>query len=228
MTVAETGSRVNDAYEWILAEITDFRFAAGSPLSENKIASKLGISRTPIREALQRLEKEGLVRRTSNARFAVARPSMREIEEACDMLQALDIFMFAKAAERMQPGDSVALIEFAHAMAFAARSGDLTAWAEADAAYHALVNRLADNSLIAETLRQCRQRVQRFWLRAASRQSRLESCSAEHLALADAVARSDRTAIEIAVIDHISHMRASILDMLSAATSMFGDESSDE
>lgn len=225
MTMTDTGSRVNDAYDWILAEITEFRFAAGAPLSENKIATKLGISRTPIREALQRLEKEGMVRRTSSARFAVARPSMREIEEACDMLQALDIFMFTAAAERMQPSDSVALIELAQSMTDAARKLDMTAWAEADSAYHALVNRLANNTLIAETLRQCRQRVQRFWLRAASRQSRLESCSAEHLALASAVARSDRAAIESAVIDHISHMRASILDMLSAASSMYGDDS---
>jgi len=72
MLVDESGSRVDSAYDWLLGEITGFRIRSGAPLSENRIASRLGISRTPVREALQRLEKEGLVKRSDSARFTVS------------------------------------------------------------------------------------------------------------------------------------------------------------
>ena len=53
----------NDAYEWLIAAITSFRIPTNSQISENKLAVQLGVSRTPVREALKRLESEGLVKR---------------------------------------------------------------------------------------------------------------------------------------------------------------------
>ncbi len=61
-----------DAYEWILHAIATFQFPVNAKLGEIQLAKEIGISRTPVREALQRLEKEGLVRRGLTARFTVA------------------------------------------------------------------------------------------------------------------------------------------------------------
>ena len=61
-----------DAYEWIVKAITTFAIPTNSQLSENKLAAQLGISRTPVREALRRLESEGLVQRGEAGRFTVA------------------------------------------------------------------------------------------------------------------------------------------------------------
>jgi len=52
----------DDAYEWLIAAITSFRIPTNSQISENKLAAELGVSRTPVREALKRLETEGLVK----------------------------------------------------------------------------------------------------------------------------------------------------------------------
>ena len=55
MALDGAGSRVDSAYDWLLDEITSFKIRSGATLSENRIATQLGISRTPVREALQRL-----------------------------------------------------------------------------------------------------------------------------------------------------------------------------
>lgn len=218
------GSRVDDAYDWLLAEITGFRVRAGTPLSENKLAKQLGISRTPVREALQRLEKEGLVKRTDSARFAVSQITTAEVNDACDLLEALDSYIFRKAASKLTPANIDALMANVELMAESARAGDRQRWAEADTAFHRLVNGVAGNQLVADTVKHVRRRIQRFWLRSASVEHRLETCSEEHRVLAEAMVAKDYAAIEPAVVEHITHMRHSMLQMLASAAMLLGDE----
>ncbi|MGZ0712407.1 GntR family transcriptional regulator (plasmid) [Coraliomargarita sp. W4R53] len=223
MTVSDSASRVNVAYEWLLAEITAFRLASGAPLSENRIATHLGISRTPVREALQRLETEGLVKRTDNARFSVSTLTPREVNEACDLLQVLDTYIFVKAAQEHDAEVSEQIIETVDVMMAAAASGDKQAWSDADLRFHRVVNQVAGNQLVSDTVKHTRRRIQRFWTRAASAQDRLVGCSAEHMELAQAIVARDTAAIPPAVEKHIGHMRMSILEKLEAASAFFGE-----
>jgi DNA-binding GntR family transcriptional regulator len=209
VTITDEGnSRVQAAYDFLLAEITGFRVRTGAPLSENRIATRLGISRTPVREALQRLEKEGLVKRTDNARFTVSQLTPQEANDACDMLELLDTYVARKASALLTAEDADSLLAAVDDMRRAADSGDKAAWAEADLAFHRLINGIAGNALVAETVKETRRRVQRFWLHAASLQSRLVVCSA---------------AIEPAVKEHIDHMRERILDLLATAAMFLSD-----
>lgn len=219
-----SASRVDSAYEWLLAEITGFRFRAGAQLSENKVASQLGISRTPVREALQRLEKEGLVKRSDNARFTVSQINSHEVNDACDLLEALDTYIFRKAASQLTDDDVAALQANVEQMTRSAKDGDRTSWAEADTSFHRLVNGVADNQLVANTVKEVRRRIQRFWLRAASMEHRLQTCSEEHRVLTAAMIAKDYDAIGPAVVEHIEHMRRSMLDMLASAALLLGDE----
>jgi DNA-binding GntR family transcriptional regulator len=217
------GSRVDGAYEWLLGEITGFRLRSGSALSENRIADQLGISRTPVREALQRLEKEGLIRRTNNARFTVSQLSVDEVNDACDLLEVLDTYVCRKAANQLTDADVAALTQSIDEMRHAAAADDRASWSAADLAFHRLVNGIAGNQLVAETVKETRRRIQRFWLRTSSLQSRLEACSQEHLVLAEAMINKDYDAIEPAVKEHIGHMRQRILDMLESAAAILGE-----
>lgn len=223
ITTTEAGSRVNDAYEFLLSEITGFRLRSGAPLSENRIANQLGISRTPVREALQRLEKEGLVKRTDNARFTVSQLTRSEVNDACDLLEVLDTYICRKAAEKLTEDDIQRLRLSVEGMTHAAHGDDRDSWSEADLAFHRLVNGIAGNQLVADTVKETRRRIQRFWLRAATLQHRLEACSTEHQVLADAMIAKDYAAIEPAVKEHIGHMRQRMLDMLDAAAMLLGD-----
>ena len=219
----EAGSRVDNAYEFLLAEITGFRLRSGAQLSENRIASQLGISRTPVREALQRLEKEGLVKRSDNARFTVSQLTKTEVNDSCDLLEVLDTYICRKAADKLTDDDIRLLNQNVEQMTRAAAADDRSSWAEADVAFHRLINGIAGNALVAETVKETRRRIQRFWLRAASAQHRLEACSTEHQVLARAMIDKDYAAIEPAVKEHIGHMRQRMLDMLDAAALLLGD-----
>lgn len=223
MTLEETGSRVNTAYEWLLAEITGFRIRSGAPLSENRIATQLGISRTPVREALQRLEKEGLVKRTDNARFSVSQLTIAEVNDACDLLEVLDTYVCRMASSKMTLEQNELLKASVAQMTLAAAADDRVSWGAADVAFHRTVNSIAGNQLVADTVKETRRRVQRFWMRATSFQSRLEACSQEHLVLANAIIAHDYEAIEPAVKEHIGHMRRRMIEMLESAAAVLGD-----
>lgn len=213
---------VQIAYDHLVGEITSFRIRTGGQLSENKIATDLGISRTPVREALQRLEKEGLVRRGDNARFTVAQPTLREAEEACDLLELLDTSLAQRAAARLDDEGRAALLASVEEMERAARTGDRESWSEADLAFHRLLNGIADHDLIAVTVKEVRRRVQRFWLQAPTMEGRLVECSEEHRELARAMVAHDDEAIAQAVNVHIRHMRERVVDLLRATSVLFG------
>ena len=223
MTTADSApARVETAYEFLLEEILSFRVRTGAPLSENRIASQLGISRTPVREALQRLEKEGLVTRSDNARFSVMQLTPKQAHDACDLLEVLDTYIATRAARSMTPADHEPLRAAVAAMRRAAQSGEREAWSDADLAYHRFINALAGNELVAETVRATRRRVQRFWLRAAAGEHRLEDCSEEHRVLAEAMIAKDYDAIAPAVEVHVGHMRERILHLLESAAAVLG------
>ncbi len=225
MAVTTAGTSLADqAYKWLLDEITSSRIRVGEHLSEVRITSVLGISRTPIRSALQRLEYEGLVRRAGTSRFAVAVPTVREVREACDLLALVDTYNFKRAAVRMTAVESERLVDLARAMVAAATTPDLVLWSELDAEFHSLVHLSADNALMTATSLQIRNRIQRFWLRAARHQYRLGTCSTEHVVLAEAVHNKDLALIEDAVLSHVTHMRSSILQMLQGLGELLGDD----
>jgi len=221
----ETASLVDVAYENLLARITSFQVKAGAPLSEVKISKELNISRTPIREALQRLEKEGLVQRTESSRFTVAQISIREVNEACDMLEILDTYIFSKASSLLTPEDSAGLRLSVTRMNDACDANDRTAWTEADRAFHQLLNRVAGNELVADTVRETRRRVQRFWIRSTVGQfDRLSTCTTEHAELVDAIINKDLAAIPPAVKEHIGHLRENVVALLTTVALLTGDD----
>ena len=222
----EVSSLGNDAYAWLVTAITSFELPANAPLSENRLAQQIGVSRTPVREALRRLESEGLVRRGENNRFTVSLLTRKELNEACDLLILLDTYLFTRAAEAMSAQDARTLTELAEAMIAAAARDDAQSWAEADMAFHEVVLAAADNATVAEIARVTRRRIQRFWTRSLATSSRLPSCSQEHREIAQAVAGGQPQEVSRAVAVHIDHMRTSVEAILVVADSILGSGAS--
>lgn len=88
--MAITQSNNFDLYQEILTEITEGRFSAGSKIVEAKLGEKYGLSRTPIREALFRLEQEGFVISIPNKGFTITPLSLDEVQEIYPMIWALE------------------------------------------------------------------------------------------------------------------------------------------
>jgi DNA-binding GntR family transcriptional regulator len=158
----------DDAYEWLIAAITSFRIPTNSQISENKLAAELGVSRTPVREALKRLETEGIVKRGEAGRFTVAMLTSKDVDEAIDLLILCDTYMFQRAAKNIDNAGAQVLKEAAQNMSKCAEQGDRDGWISHDKIFHETVMRAANNEMIAEVSRVTRRRIQRFWARSVS------------------------------------------------------------
>lgn len=99
------GSLRNEAYERIRGKLALGHWAAGSELSEPMLAEMLGISRTPVREALQQLEVEGLVERTPRRSTFVRMPDRRDILDLYELREALEVYAVSLAATKRTPAD---------------------------------------------------------------------------------------------------------------------------
>ena len=214
---SQAPSLVTDAYDYLVEAITSFRLPTNAPISENKLATQLGISRTPIRQALQRLESEGLITKSDSSRFSVALITPKQVEEACDLLQIIDTYLFTKAAQNLDKKEAEELIAITVQMIKSAENNDKDNWSKADTQFHNIIIRAADNQTVSGLAVVTRRKIQRFWTRSAVYENRLGSCSKEHEVLAQAIVNKDLSAIEPAVRAHISHMRSSILRILETA-----------
>jgi DNA-binding GntR family transcriptional regulator len=213
-------SLVEDAYSSLLSAIAEARLGPGTPLSQNKLAAHLGVSRTPVREALLRLERDGLVQRTPDVGFVVAAITPEEVDEACDLLEVLDTFVYLRAAKVLAAEQLGVLLALAAQLVEHAEAGDAEAWKDADRRYHALVMQAADNRFVAEYLQQLRRRVQRFWLAKPHFDGRLRGCSQDHVALAQAMIDQDDTVVAQCIHSHIERLRRNVLDRLESAGSL--------
>ncbi|WP_421724995.1 GntR family transcriptional regulator [Bauldia sp.] len=149
-------TRVDNAYERLKAEILMNRMPPGFQAPEPEIAVRLGMSRTPVREALIRLEADGLVElipRRGARVLPVYADDMRDIYE---ILTALEPEAAAQLAQRNLDRDAIGELEAATAdMEHALAHNDLDAWAEADDRFHRKLLRLHGNRRMtgfAETL----------------------------------------------------------------------------
>ncbi|MBL6945833.1 MAG: GntR family transcriptional regulator [Rhodospirillales bacterium] len=166
-------SLTEDAYERLKAEILENRMAPGFQATEPDVAQKLGMSRTPVREALIRLQEEGLVEvipRRGMRVLPLSPDDMREIYEVLCCVEAEAAVLLA--ARRPSAAEVAPLETTITDMEAALETNDLDAWAEADAKYHHTLAELCGNrrlAAIAKTHQNQAHRARIFTLRLRER-----------------------------------------------------------
>jgi DNA-binding GntR family transcriptional regulator len=210
------GERV---YEALRAEILEWKLPPGAVLGEVELSQRLGVSRTPVREALPRLAREGLVRLTPGRGAVVSDLSMTSIAQLFQMREALETYAARLAARR---GD---------AAVFQALAADLEAArprltgpdvpADEYAAYYELVGRLdvaiekaADNSYLSTSLNELRGHLTRLRRLAAHNSMRMLVSVDEHLAICRAIIERSETRAAQATAVHIHNSLRYVLSVL--------------
>ena len=188
----ETGSLVDGAYQGIRRRILDNVWAPGYQAMEQEVALELGMSRTPVREALIRLSKEGLVEVVPRRGMRVLPVSPTDMEEIYEILTALEV-MAAEILAARKPGaaELKPLITATSAMEKALQKDDLDAWAAADELFHERLILMAGNKMLSDAVMSYWDRAHRarmFTLRL--RPSPVNS-TREHMALVDRLAEGD-------------------------------------
>ncbi|HUP15356.1 MAG TPA: GntR family transcriptional regulator [Acidimicrobiia bacterium] len=205
------------AYMQLRELLTSDNVSPGDHLREVALARWLGISRTPVRAALQRLELDQLVRRSYNSGYSVAGLTTAEVSEICDVLRLVDTAMFSRASENLTEEQGIALRDCVDTMAAAAARKDLDRWSEGDQAFHELLQKASDHALFSDIAAKQRRRLHWFWTSQPGRLERLALCAEEHALIARSVADSDHKGIRRLVNEHIDHMQASLTRQLEVA-----------
>lgn len=201
------------AYRMLLDEIQSGALHAGTVLAEVEQAARLGISRTPLREALRRLTADGLVVQQSPRVTVVAALDADDIRELFEIRRALEETSARLAASR---GDAAVFAALAAEFA----DVDLTAPAGRDA-YYALIARFdaaldaaVANDYIAAALRTVRTHLVRVRRMARDKPARLAASAAEHRTIAEALAARDGDLAAHATHVHLHNALTGILDSL--------------
>ena len=176
------------AYAEIKALIQDGSFAAGSFLSERQLAARLRMSKTPVKNALVRLELEGFVSVSPQQGIVVRESSVQEIVDILDLRLALEPYVVRRIAGKLRAEQAAALRDNLKAQAVAAKAGDMPLLTQLDADFHVLLCSFAGNAEIAQIMGRLREKLHRIILRVMRDvPGRPATAVAEHAAIAAAV-----------------------------------------
>lgn len=163
----------------------------GQPLVEMELAAQLGISRAPIREALQILSREGLVE-TAAYRGTIVRPLTRtDIEELYSLRSALETFALRRIIAQNDPSNPAALRAIFNDMLAAAQAGNLNKVNLIDRVFHDTLIELSKHSLLAATWSTVSLRVRQVMALRNRRNTDITKIAYNHLPIIEAIEAGD-------------------------------------
>ena len=199
------------AYGAVLDMILRGTIAPGELVTERQIAAHLGMSRTPVREAVRRLEGEGTLERQRSGALVVRPYSMEEFLHALAVRRLLEGEAARLAAGRM----SAEIVEAARErIARLRRQGLADTARQDDRDFHAAIAQASGNPVLAGTIADLRKRTAMF--RLGRLPERLDEVCDEHLAILDALAAGDGDVARATMQTHIDNVRAHLLRRLTA------------
>jgi DNA-binding GntR family transcriptional regulator len=209
-----TKSLKQQAYEHISELILEETLAPGDPLVESDLAERLGISRTPVREALHRLEQDGLVEMLPRRGSFVARLSLRDLEELFELREATEGMAARLAALRGDVGELSRLqAEFAEADREPDPERRNARYEEIGEALHDYTLRTSGNRRLQKIADSFRIQIQKERRVAASIPGRKEQSMIEHRDVLAALLRRDPEAAEKLMRKHIVSTHDSVVEL---------------
>ncbi|MFD7557359.1 MULTISPECIES: GntR family transcriptional regulator [unclassified Streptomyces] len=204
-TPATAAERV---YQHVKQGVLDRRYEGGTLLTEGELAEAVGVSRTPVREALLRLETEGLLKLYPKKGALVLPVSAQEINDVLETRLLIEEFTVRRAVPA-PPGLLDRLAGLIEEQRRHAAAGDLPAMTAADRAFHAEIVAATGNQILGRLYDQLRDRQLRMGVAVLhAHPERLERTLAEHTEILDALRAGDADTAAAAVRGHIGRVEA--------------------
>lgn len=203
-------SAADRAYAYVRGEIMARRMAANELISEGQVADAVGVSRTPVREALLRLQAEGLLRLLPKRGALVLPVTAEEMADVIETRRLVESFAARKAVTDGHVGPLVAALHrHIDEMRAAAKRRDTTAYVEADRAFHLEMVAAAGNEILTSLYRSLRDRQLRMGVvnlladDGVVDTNRMRKSADEHERITDAIASRSVRAVDAAIAEHL-------------------------
>ena len=187
-------------------------YARGSILTENKLCEELGVSRTPIREALTRLEQEHIIESHSKGLvvIGITRQDALVIYEIRMRIEGLAAAMCAKNADDAQISELRDIVELQE---FCAEKQDSEKVRVLDNRFHETVYRACGSAVLYDTLAPLHRKIQKFRKASVEVHGRATASAGEHRRIFEAIAARDPAAAEAAMLDHLAKAQSFITEL---------------
>ena len=192
----QSKSQAEQAYERLEEMIVTMQIAPGASISESELCEQVGMGRTPVREALQRLARQRLINILPRRGMVVTEINAETQLYLLELRRELDGFMVRAAARRRSQEQAFRFGEIASDMERAAVEGDEEAFMALDKAFNALLGEACGNPFARDSMDQWNALSRRFWFRHHRQVGDLERMATLHAEVAWAVGAGDEAAAE--------------------------------
>ena len=210
---AKPQSLAAQAYEAIKERIITLHFLPGQYVNEADIASLLQFGRTPVHQALQRLDHEGLVQVLPRKGIIIRPDSLQEILRILDSRITVEPELARQAAQSATKEQAKMLLELAVATPPNKDAPDIATFTTNDRAFHRAIGEVSGNAVMADFARMLHERSTRFWYLHLWQTINVAQSNAEHLKVAKAIAAGNGDTAAERMAEHIEALRARLKNL---------------
>lgn len=207
----KTISLANQVYEQLEYNILCGNYAAGEVISESRLSEELGVSRTPIREALAKLEHERLIKDSPMGTVVVG-VSENDVKDLFEVKRRLEVIATRRAAENISEHGLAALKDNVEQQEFYAQKGDVYKVRDLDTEFHDIIYSECGSTTFETIMSPIHHKMMKFRRISLERPHRIVDSVAEHRAIYDAIAEKDIDKLETIMLIHIDHAYNSIME----------------
>lgn len=186
----------------------------GERLMELQLASKLGVSRTPIREAIRMLEQEGLAVTIPRKGAEVAKMTEKDMEDVLQVREALDELAAAIACEEITKEELEELKHTMHEFEEYTKTGDVKRIAEADVRFHDIIYQATDNPKLVSMLSNLREQMYRYRLEYIKDEKNYPTLIKEHSEIVEGLSNKDKARVTAAMHMHVVNQAHAVKEII--------------
>lgn len=207
-------SHRQQAYEYILNKIISMEYNPGDYITDSRIGRELKLSRTPIREACQLLESEGLLISEPRRGWRIYSLTIKDIEDIFDLKCEIEGLMARKAATDADVEHREALLDLFDQMKKASTNDEIEKWEKIDSSLHHLIYVMAHNDRAERVVTNMNNQWHRLRKGFIILQGNLYIATNEHEKIVSAVINNDPKGAEEAMHAHLNSVRTGLVKVL--------------
>ncbi len=182
----------------------------GERLMELQLASKLGVSRTPIREAIRMLEQEGLAVTVPRKGAEVAKMTEKDMEDVLQVRDALEELAVQLACDIISDEQIAQLEKSKEDFEISLRSRDIKKIAQADVAFHDCIYNATNNPKLVSIINNLREQMYRYRVEYLKDEKNYQKLIAEHTRIVEGLKRKDKDEVSETIKGHIKNQAMAV------------------
>ncbi len=188
----------------------------GERLMEMQLAEQLGVSRTPIREAIRKLELEGLVLMIPRRGAIVAKITEKDLRDVLEVRSSLERLSTELACERMHDETIAELKQAQEAFKEALNQNDITLQAQRDVEFHDVIYKATGNLRLIQMLNNLREQMYRYRLEYLKHDLAHQTLIEEHEAIIEALSKRDKETATKIIVRHVYNQELTVMKKIQS------------